>query len=615
MEQSTTALKSRGGFLVAALLLLLGLMGGRFFQIMVLRHDELRLRATRQMTRTETVRAYRGAILDRHGRELALTRLVPSVAVDPGLVEPEEREPLARALADGLGLEIAAVRKHLGKTGSRFRWLRRQVLDEEAIEGVRALGHRAIIIRDELCRIHPAGALAAHLVGMTDADGTGIAGIEQVCQKTLAPCFGERVVHRDGTTSCRRITAPDGEVRPGSDGEDVVLALDLTIQSFAEEALDKAVEKWQPESAVVVVMDPRNGDVLALVNRPTFHPDHRQGLPRHATRMGAVADAYEVGSTMKPLIAAAALDAGVVSPHETFDCTTSGRYRIGRSRILEDHKPLGLRPFPEVIIHSSNIGMAKIVARLGIDRTYNHVRALGFGAKAGTGLPCEGKGLVHPRGKWTEVWSLPSIAMGHEIMVTPIQFATAFSALVSGGVLHRPRIVLSVGGRKIEPRPVRQVISRETAEEIMVPILVRVVDEGTGRKARVEGYRVGGKTGTARVLDKHRNVIGYTSSFVGFGPAEDPRFLVFALLSRPRRDLGVTPYGGSTAGPVVGELLARCLRYAEIAPTVTMPPVPRRIDERPSRTHVPSPAPASSTGRSNREIDLRQIRMRKEGGH
>jgi len=611
MEQGTTALRSRGGILVGALLLLLALMSGRFFQLMVLRHDELRSRSKTQLTRTETVRYYRGTILDRQGRELALTRLVPSIAVDPGLVSVEDRGALARDLAGALELEVADVAVHLAKK-THFRWLRRQILDESVLESVRALGHPAIIFRDELCRTHPAGPMAAHLVGMTDSDGKGVAGIEQVCNEILKPCFGKRTVMRDGKTVCRRITASDGAAQPGCDGEDVVLAMDLTIQAFAEEALEKAVEKWQPESAVVVVMDPRNGDVLAMVNRPTFHPDRRKGLPKHATRMSAVADAYEVGSTIKPLMAAAALDAGVVSPHETFDCTTSGRYRIGRSRVLKDHKALGVRPFAEVIIHSSNIGMAKIMARLGIDGTYRHVRALGFGAKTGTRLPYESPGLVYPRKKWTENWSIPSVAMGHEIMVTPIQFATAFSALVNRGVLHRPRIALSVGGREVPVSRGRQVISRETAEEIMVPILVRVVDEGTGRKARVRGYRVGGKTGTARVIDKHGTVIGYTSSFVGFAPADQPRFLVFALLSRPRRDLGVTPYGGSTAGPVVGEVLARCLRYAEIAPTITTPPMPKRIDERPSRRRTTTPAPVPARG-SYSDIDRRQFEMRRRG--
>jgi cell division protein FtsI/penicillin-binding protein 2 len=582
-------------------------MAGRYFQLMVVRHEELRARARTQLTTREEVRAYRGAIRDRLGRVLALTRALPSVAVDPGKVEPGERAALAAELSARLGLPLAKVREQLGKT-SRFRWLRRRIHDEEVVRAVRELRHRAIIVREELSRTHPAGALAAHLVGFTDADGSGIAGVEHLYDETLAPRFGERVVMRDGTRSSRRIAAPNGTVRPGTNGEDVVLALDLTIQAFAEEALDEAVEKWRPREATAIVMDPRNGDVLALVSRPTFDPDRRRGLDPKATRIGAVANVYEVGSTMKPLIAAAALDAGIVSLNDEFDCTASGRYRIPHSsRIMQDHKPLGHLRFPGVIIHSSNIGMAQIVAGLGIEKTYNHVRALGFGERTGSGLPGESPGVVHPKRKWTEVWSLPSIAIGHELQVTPLQFAAAFSALVNGGILYRPRIAVQIGGEPVPPEPLRGVITPETSRDL-VPILVRVVDEGTGRKARVEGYAVGGKTGTARVLNKRREIIGYTSSFVGFAPAEDPRFLVFVLLSRPRRDLGVTPYGGSTAGPVAGEILARCLRYAEIPPCRRTPPVPERIATRarPSRTPAPVPPRRSKTDIDRLQFELRQ---------
>ncbi|MEN8148833.1 MAG: penicillin-binding protein 2 [Planctomycetota bacterium] len=623
MGQGATALKVRGGFLVGALLLLLALMAGRFFQLMVLRHDELRVRAISQLTRREEVKAYRGRILDRHGRELALTRLVPSVAVDPGGIAPSDRDGLASALAGPLGLAREKVLAELGKP-CRFRWLRRRVLDDVAIRAVRAIDHPAIIIREELCRTHPAGAVGAHLVGMTNSEGAGIAGAEQSFDGTLAPKFGERVVMRDAWAG-RRIAPHDGMVREGRDGEDVVLSMDLAIQTFAEEALDRACAKWQPKAAVVVVLDPRTGDILAAASRPGFDPDERRGLTKDAIRFGVISDPYEVGSTMKPLIAAGAFDAGLVHESSVIDCTTSGAARI-RGRLLHDHKPLGRRTFAEVIVYSSNIGMARVVEHFENEAFFRHVRALGFGAPTGCGLPCEGRGVIRratrkdyatkeKRDRHDRIWGIPSIAMGHDILVTPLQFATAFAALANGGVLNRPRIALSVGGREVPAQPLRQVVSERTSRDVMVPILVRVVDEGTGRNARVPGYRVGGKTGTAVVKDRKGNVLGYTSSFAGFAPAEKPRFLVFALMSRPRRDLGVTPYGGSTAGPVVGEVLARCLRYAEIAPTVTTPPVPRRIDERPSRVTTRGAPRASTptTRRSARDIDLLQKRLR-EGG-
>jgi cell division protein FtsI/penicillin-binding protein 2 len=604
------ALVSRGSFLVGTLLLLLALMVGRYFQLMVVRHEDFSVKSVGQLERREEVPAYRGTLFDRRGRALALTRAVTSVAVDPGRVPYEDRDPLAYALADLLGVSPKKVRAQL-EVESRFRWLRRQILDEEVVDRVREFGHPAVILRKELARTHPSGSVGAALVGITTADGRGITGIERSFDAALVPCPGERVVLRDGTRSCRRISPPEGTIRAKSDGEDVTLAMDLTIQSFAAEALDRGVAEWEPESAVAVVMDPRNGDVLALADRPSFDPDERRTISSGATKIRAVSDAYEVGSTMKPLLAAAALEAGVVSYHDVFDCTTSGRYRIGRSRILKDHKPLGTLPFPGVVIHSSNIGMAQMVARLGVERTYRHVRALGFGASTRSGLPAEVKGTVRPRSKWTAVWSLPSIAMGHEITVTPIQFAAAFSALVNGGILYRPRIALRAGEDEIPPRPLRQVYTPEVSTGVMVPILERVVAEGTGRKVKIPGYRVGGKTGTAQILDRRRNVLGYTSSFVGFAPAEAPRFLVFVVMVKPTRTRG-TPYGGSTAGPVVREILERCLRYAEVPPAVDAP-APR---VEPSRERAPDVGPPrrSSPSRRYRDIDLLQFKMRQRGG-
>ncbi len=360
MGQGAAALRVRGGILVGALLLLLALMAGRFFQLMVLRHDELRDRSTTQLTRREEVKAYRGRILDRAGRELALTRLVPSVAVDPGLVAPSDRDGLASALAGPLGLAPEEVRAELERP-CNFRWLRRRVLSEDAIRAVRAIDHCAIIVRDELCRTHPAGVVGAHLVGVTKTEGTGISGAEQTYDEVLSPHFGERVVYRDGWTRSRRISAPGGMVRAERNGEDVVLAMDLTIQTFAENALDRAVAKWGPQAAVVVVLDPRNGDLLAAASRPGFHPDRREGLTKKAARFGVVSDAYEVGSTMKPLMAAAALDAGAVAESDQFDCTTSGSRRIYGARTLHDHKALGRRSFAEVIIYSSNSAISNLL--------------------------------------------------------------------------------------------------------------------------------------------------------------------------------------------------------------------------------------------------------------
>jgi cell division protein FtsI/penicillin-binding protein 2 len=466
-----------------------------------------------------------------------------------------------------------------------------------------------VIVDHECARTCPAGSIGIHLVGLTDVDGKGISGAEKAFEDILAGRPGRRVVLRDGKVRSRRICLPGGGgEETHTPGRDVVLSMDLTIQTFTEEALDRAVTEWTPESAVAVVLDPRNGDVLAMASRPTFDPRDRRGANAASLRNRAVADTFEIGSTMKPLLAAAALNQGVVGYGDVFDCSVNGAYRIG-PRTLHDHKPFGVLRFPDVIVRSSNIGAAQIALRLGVDRAYRQVRALGFGQPTGCGLPGEVGGTVFPLAEWNPVWVLPSVAMGHDITVTPLQFASAFSTLAADGVLHRPRLALWLGEEEIEPEPLRQVVSAKVARGLMVPTLVRVVTEGTGTRSKVAGYRVGGKTGTAQVRVGGETV-GYVSSFVGFAPAEDPRFLALVILSRPTMAKG-TPYGGSCAGPAVGEILERCLRYAEVPPT-------DRVESR--TTHEteplgiePAPRPARSTAArpTGRELDLLQLELRR----
>jgi cell division protein FtsI/penicillin-binding protein 2 len=473
-----------------------------------------------------------------------------------------------------------------------------------------------VIHREECARTSPAGRVGIHLVGLTDVDGRGISGAEKAFDAVLAGRPGRRTVLRDGKVRSRRICIPaegGAAAAPLTMGEDVVLAMDLTIQTFAEAALDRACAEWTPESAVAVVLDPRTGDVLAMTSRPTLDPGDRGAAPKGAYRNRAIADTFEIGSTMKPLIAAAALDRGAVSFEQAFDCTTSGAFRIG-PRTLHDHKPLGVLRFPEVIIRSSNIGMAQVALALGVDPAYRYVRALGFGQPTRCGLAGEAPGKVFPRSRWNETWILPSVAMGHDVTVTPLQFAAAFATLAADGILSRPRVALWVGDREVEPEPLRQVVSPDVSRGFMVPTLVRVVAEGTGRRAQIPGYRVGGKTGTAQIR-ANGETVGYVSSFVGFAPADDPRFLVLVVMNRPSRSKG-TPYGGSCAAPAVREILERCLRYAEVPPTegaepratsglVSPPATPHRKAE-------PAPTPRSAGPRDYRELDRLQLELRKK---
>lgn len=577
MSESTTnrpagRVALRAGFLVAVVLVLFGGLLFRYFDLMVLRHEEFLAMARDQSRRTEELRAFRGSILDRSGRDLALTRAVPSVAVDPSRVAPEDRARFARDVATVLNLDPADVLAEVSRD-AEFRWLRRQVRDPGAVPRLKDLGWGdAIIVREELARCYPNGAAASPVLGLTNVDGRGLFGLEARLDDVLAPRPGSRVVLRDGWTSRRISSTPPDAVVPSEDGEDVTLSLELAIQTFAEEALDAACAEWTPKAAVAVVMDPRNGDVLALASRPTFDPEDRSTLEKENRRVRAVTDAYPPGSTMKPLVAAAALDEGVISFDETFDCTTSGLWRY-RGRLVHDHgRGIGVVPFPQVLIQSSNIGAAQIALKLGIPRMQSLLHVLGFDERTGCGLPDESSGLLTRPEEWTEPYTLCSVGFGQEMAVTPLQFTAAFAALVNGGILYRPRIVLRVGDREVPVQARRQVYSPDVVRRLVVPTLVRVVEEGTGTSARIPGYLVGGKTGTAQRIGKNARFLGYVSSFAGFAPADDPRFLVFVLLDTPSREKG-TPYGGRCAAPAAREILSRCLRYAEIPP---VEPVTRR---------------------------------------
>jgi cell division protein FtsI (penicillin-binding protein 3) len=433
-----------------------------------------------------------------------------------------------------------------------------------------------LIVKKELGRCYPAGRAAAHLVGFAGLDGAGLAGAELAFDGILRARSGRKTVMRDGKAGAVSLPAEEGDASPLSeDGGDVLLALDLTIQAFVDEALSRACEEWTPEAAAALVLDPRNGDVLAMASLPGLDAADFPREGKSVRRNRVVADVYEPGSTMKPLVAAAALDRGTVSFQQSFDCTADGSWEVPRvradgtsrrgRRVIHDHERMGRLCFADVVVHSSNIGMAQVGLSLGIDLLHRHIRALGFGESTRCGLPGEEGGIVTRRSLWTETYTVTSVSMGHEISATPLQFAAAFATLANGGVLYRPRIALRAGDREVPPLPLRQVFDEKVVRGLMTPILIRVVTEGTGKRAQIPGYQVAGKTGTTQVLGGGGATVGYVSSFVAFAPAKDPCFLAMVLLSRPRRDRG-TPYGGTVAAPAVREILERCLGYAEVPP-------------------------------------------------
>jgi cell division protein FtsI/penicillin-binding protein 2 len=534
----------------------------RLVQLQVLEHPRLKSEVLDQNRNRITLQPQRGRILDRNGTILAVSLPVQSVFYSPhGSVAPAElRETLDR-LGEVLNLserEKAALLQRVAD-GHPFSWIKRKIDDETAAR-VSALGLKGVYLQEERERFYPQGHLAAHVLGGVDIDGNGQAGIEYQYNDILRGETGERLILRDAKRRGYHIET----IRQALPGRDITLTLDAAIQYYAETELEKAVFKHGAEWGTVILSDPYTGDILAMANTPTYDPNRfppqgGAGINR------AVRYLFEPGSTFKIVSAAAAMEDHVFEPHELFDCR-SGSISIGGTTI-RDHKTFGVLSFPEVLIHSSNVGTALFGRRVGENRLYQTIRDFGFGEKTRSGLPAEEAGICRTPDKW-HISSLSYLSIGYEISVTALQVLQAMNVFATGGYLVRPRVVRTFGDPDLDaglvPPPVK-VISAETASAL-TDIWIRAVDEGTGRPARLPGFSVAGKTGTAQIFDPEKRTYRssrHRASFVGFVPAEDPVFSMVVVISEPKGDLR---YGGQVAAPVFRDIAVRVLRHLRIAP-------------------------------------------------
>ncbi len=570
------AMRFRAVVGTGVLFLAMLLLGGRFAQIQLLDHERYGDLALQQRTIRRSLSAWRGHIYDGAGRLLATSVKRWSVFADPARIE----NPRATAvlLSRTLGVDAASLRARLDGS-SRFAWVKRQVSDAEA-EEARRLGLAGVHFRREHHRLYPPGRLCAHVVGFTDIDGRGLSGIELEFDRVLRSTPGREEVRCDAAR--RVIRRPGGELlsRPAN-GYDVYLTLDAYVQQIAREELMAQVGEHEPESAWALVLETRSGAVRALVNWPDFDPNS-PALSEPAHRRNYVlTDAYEFGSVMKPLTVAAALQEGLVSADTQFQCH-GGAWSVGR-RTIHDVHPFGTLTVSDIVAKSSNIGAAQIGLLLGAERFHGSLRRFGFGEPTGIHLPGEVSGIIRPVARWTRD-SMMSVAFGQEIATTPLGTACAFAALANGGLLLQPQIVSKIAesgtGRTVYelsgPRVRRRAVSERTAALVM-EMLERVVQQGTGRRARLDRYGVAGKTGTGALLRLDRR--GYSeerclASFVGIAPADSPRLLVLVSLKAPRRG---SHYGGVVAAPACREILRRTLLYMNVAPRKS----PRTMAEAP----------------------------------
>ena len=558
-------LRARVLILAAVLAVAFAGLTGRLAWLQVVKRAELAQLAERQYSRTVVLHAQRGPILDRQGTPLATSTPTESLFVQPRSVGDPVR--VTARLAPIIGLPPAEV--HAVLTSSRsFVWLRRR-LPPAVAAGVRALREPGLGFLPEPLRLYPNRELAAHVVGFEGVEG-GLEGIERAFDGELAGTPGKAIVGRDALG--REVAAPH-MLEPPQPGLGVMLTLDRAIQYMTERELDAAYRRTGARSAMAVVLDPRTGEVLALAIRPTFNPNAFLDVPsRDRWRDRAVTDPFEPGSTFKVILAAAALEEGVVRPEDRI-YGENGSVTIAKTTI-HDWKKYGWLTFSEVLQNSSNVGSIKVGLALGRERYYRYMSAFGFGAATGVGLPGESRGLLRAPGRWS-LLSLPTMSIGQEVSVTALQMVAAFGAIANGGTLMQPRIVratFDAAGqevRRFEPRPVRQVISPETARTL-TRILVRVVESGTGHNAAIPGYEVAGKTGTAQKLDPATRRYSRSPgvlSFVGWAPADVPRFVMLVTLDEPKNEI----WGSEAAAPIFSAIGRGILRYLEVPPRDALP--------------------------------------------
>tara|TARA_R110002095_G_scaffold202889_1_gene184626 strand:+ start:272 stop:2068 length:1797 start_codon:yes stop_codon:yes gene_type:complete len=545
-------------------------ISGRLIFLQYVGHRQFATVVARQQVCKEKIPARPGDILDRNGRLLATTIVTNSLYVIPQELKKQKN---VSAVCKILGLNQEQFLERLTQNQEKlFLWVKRRLTDEE-LSGIRALNlsDDAWGFRQEYRRQYPQGALAAHTLGLRDIDGNGQGGIEEAFDHLICGQSGHRFLVRDAHG--RVIEVRNDSRVAARNGETLVVTLDSIIQLYTERQLQSIIQDWKPKSACAIVMDVKTCEVLAMASVPTFDLNHPENISESAWKNTAIASIYEPGSTLKPFIVAAALEKGLLNKDERFDCE-QGEYQMGK-RLLHDHHGYGMLSVTDILVKSSNIGMAKIGERLTNPGLYKAVMAFGFGQKTGIQLPGELTGILRPLKSWN-LYSTGSIPMGQEIAVTPIQLITAHVALANQGNLLNPRLIRDQIDHNYfprseeEPEQVRPmvstpVISAEVADWLVRVPMVETVVRGTGVKAQLDGYTVFGKTGTAQKPDPQTGKYStelHVSSFICGAPAHDPRVLVLVVVNEP--SIGPNHYGGTIAGPPAAEILNKTLMYLRV---------------------------------------------------
>jgi cell division protein FtsI (penicillin-binding protein 3) len=544
-------------------LLLVGFtaLAGRALYLQGLHNDFLQQKGQSRYTRVIELTATRGAIVDRNNEPLALSTPVESVAASPADVEitPEQVKRLARLVE----ADVAEITRKLSDAKREFVYLKRQLPPEDAARVV-ALGIPGIFLQREYRRYYPAGEVTAHLIGFTDVDGRGQEALELAFEESLAGSAGSRRVIKN---RLGHIVEDVESIRSAQDGRTLKLSIDMRIQSLAFKELKAAVEAHRARAGGIVVLDAATGEVLAMVNMPSYNPNNRGKFDPRRTRNRAVTDLFEPGSTLKPFTAAAAIAAGSVGPESVIQ-TAPGNLTIG-NRTIHDAHPHGALTVSQVIQKSSNIGAAKLALGLKAETLWTLFDQVGFGTPPRSGFPGEVSGRLRAYAGWRPI-EQATMSYGHGISVSLLQLARAYLIFATDGEIKPASLV-----KREAPAEATRVIAPEVALAVRRMLELAVQPGGTAPRAQITGYRVGGKTGTAhKLVGRSYAPDKYVSSFVGFAPASRPRLVVAVMIDEPSAG---EYYGGAVAAPVFSQVTAGALRMLAVMPdapvdNVVLPP-------------------------------------------
>jgi cell division protein FtsI (penicillin-binding protein 3) len=559
-------------FVAFGLVLWMLVIGGRLIQLQIHRHDELASRARNQQLSSIETAPTRGQVLDRQGRELARSLDTESFYSDPS--EVANVEVTARKIASLTGLDRAELVKKFTDAkaaNKKFIWLIRRLEMERAAK-LDALELEGVYSRKEPKRYYPNDTLAAHVLGFVGTDEIGLGGVEQAYNEKIRGEAGKVYLEHDRD----RRAFESYEVQPHP-GQTVVLTIDQLIQYRTEQALTAAVERSRAKSGTAIVMDPRTGEILAMANAPTFNPNNPATVTAEDRTNIAVQNIYEPGSTFKIVAFAAAIEKGLVKPDDKIDCQMGSITVAGR--VVHDHKSFGVLSVTDALAQSSDVAAIKLGLLSGNEAMYDYMKRFGFGSRTGVDLNGESPGILKPVNRW-QPSSIGSLAMGQEVGVTPLQMATAYSALANGGMWIKPHVVRELrmpdGTVVYQAKPeTRKALNPETTAALR-GMFEYVTLHGTAKKARLEGYTAAGKTGTAQKVDPQTRAYSSTKfigSFVGFAPVSNPAVVIIVVIDEP---MGAY-HGGDIAAPVFREIAEQILPELNVTPDTEVKSVPSLI--------------------------------------